>query len=321
MTSTPPPGYDLASRSSLGWTASDREAPQPPLDPLSRGLLTLAAGLSLLLILIVAISWLHGGGSNPLNPIAEAAERTERSPGSRQSFEANYSSPAISRQIVMRGVGVYNGQTGRSQATMTLPPPLRSLRMEAVGDRSSVFLRSSVITAGLPPGKQWLGIEPMLGQSTESALEGSSNPKRQLEMLRAVAGKVETVGRQDVRGVPTTQYRSSFDLHDMAEFFDREGDQQTAQMYEQLASLNPSQIEVEAWVDAKGLVRQSRVVMTLPAGPNRPAISMDMRIDYFDFGITPAIRLPQPSEVFNATPIVRAQLHLLNGSPAPAAGS
>ncbi len=255
----------------------------------------------MLLIVIVAVAWLHGGAKNPLNPIAEAAERTERSAGARLSFEAIYTSPTTTQPVAMSGHGVYNGQTGRSQFTMTVPAP-QSIEMEAVGDRSNVYIRSSLISSELPPGKEWMSIKPLQGQTTEAAFGGSSNPKNQLEMLKSVGGNVESVGHQDVHGVPTTQYRGSFNLQDFADLLEREGKTALAQVYEQLATKMPSAIGVEAWIDAKGLLRQARIAMNLPTSSGQPAVSMEMRFDFFDFGITPTISLPSSAKVFEATP-------------------
>ena len=41
---------------------------------------------------------------------------------------------------------------------------------------------------------------------------------------------------------------------------------------------------------------------------------MDMSIDFFDFGINPDIPLPTEAEVFDATPLARAGLGLLDGA-------
>ena len=82
-------------------------------------------------------------------------------------------------------------------------------------DRSSVFLRSVLILAGLPPGKRWMGIEPLSGEALKRRLAAAPNPQGQLVMLRATGGNVESIGHQYVRGVPTTQYRGSFDLQDV----------------------------------------------------------------------------------------------------------
>ena len=301
LESAPPPGYDHRSSGSFGWVAPGREPPEPPLDPLSRRLVQIAAVLSMLLIVIVLAAWLHGGAKNPLNPIAEAAERTEHSAGARLAFEAIYSSPTTTQPIVMSGHGVYNGQTGRSQITMTVGAP-QSMQIEAVGDRSSVYIRSSLISGELPPGKEWMSVKPLQGQTTKTAFGGSSNPKNQLEMLKSVGGDVESVGHQDVQGVPTTQYRGSFDLQGFADLLEREGKTAQAQVYEQLAKQMPSEIGVEAWIDAKGLLRKARIVMNLPTSSDQPAVSMEMRFDFFDFGITPTIRLPSSIDVFDATP-------------------
>ena len=317
------PGPRPVVERQLGLGCPRPRAPRPPLDPLSRRLLQIAAVLSVLLVAIVVDAWLEAGAGNPLNPIAQAAERTERAAGARLTFEAIYSSPATTRRVVMHGHGVYNGQTGRSRATMTIPESLQSIEMEAVGDQQGVFLRSSLISEGLPPGKKWMGIEPLLGQTSETAFGGSSNPSSQLEMLESVGADVESVGHQDVQGMPTTRYRGSFYLRGFAGFLDREGKRQAAREYEQLAKQMPSKFGVEVWIDGEGLVRQSRMVMTIPTTAAQPTISMDMRVDYSDFGITPTVRLPNPNYVFDATPLARAQLHLLDGSSAysdPACG-
>jgi hypothetical protein len=41
---------------------------------------------------------------------------------------------------------------------------------------------------------------------------------------------------------------------------------------------------------------------------------MDLTLEFFDFGIDPRIELPAPGQVFDSTPLSRADLHLLDGS-------
>jgi hypothetical protein len=86
----------------------------------------------------------------------------------------------------------------------------------------------------------------------------------------------------------------------------------------------PAPIPVEAWLDDGGLVRRMRMVMDLPTAAGAPTVKMDLTMEFFDFGIAPNVDLLHPSETFDATPLARAQLHLLDGNtvgiPAQPAG-
>src|SRR5262245_48837157 len=96
MTSMPPPGGDSGTDGSWSYSATTESANPggtASLDPLSRRLLKAAVALSALLILVVALAWLHGSDATSLNPIAEAAARTQEQPGSRIAMRGIYSLP------------------------------------------------------------------------------------------------------------------------------------------------------------------------------------------------------------------------------------
>ena len=93
----------------------------PPLAPVARRLLGLAALLSVLLIAVVANWFLHSDGS-PFNPIAAAAVRTQAAPGARFSLEAIYTSTAQPQAIVAHGRGpTTRGRVGAGGGSS--PPP------------------------------------------------------------------------------------------------------------------------------------------------------------------------------------------------------
>jgi len=315
MTSMPPPGQ--AERDG-GWGFTARggetvDSPSPPRDPLARRLLQAAAVLSVLLIAVVANAVLHGGDENPLNPIAAAAQRTRELPGARAVLEAIYTSPASSNRVVATGSEVYNARTGRSRAVLTVPSSqYGSERVEAVGDARTIYTRSRTISSGLPPGRAWMAVQPWLGKSATTAMAGGGpETEGDLGMLRATGDDFDSLGSEEVRGVTTRRYRSTIELSHYAGLLRDEGKSSTAEEYERLAEQMPEPIEAEVWIDTRGLVRQMRTVMTLPAGDSRPAITMDMRAAFVRFGIHPHVQLPARDRVFDATPLVEAQLHLM----------
>lgn len=267
--------------------------------------------LSVLLLLVIANAWFHSSG-NPLNPIAEAAEKTQRSSGARVQMEVIYSSDTGTAPVVSTGEGEYNAESGRSRATLTVPSPtLGSVQIESVGDEKNVYVRSSAFAGQLPAGREWLGIEPLLGQSEEDSLAGTDSAQGEVAMLQAVSSDVESLGREKVRGIPTRRYRGTIDLGRYASLLRAEGKDESADEYEKLDELMPTPIEVEVWVDSKGVVRQERIVMTTPSRDGQPALTMDMRIDLIKLGVKPAIELPDQEKVFDLTPLLKEQLQSL----------
>jgi hypothetical protein len=286
--------------------------PSPPLEPLARRLLGLAGLLSVLLIAVVANALLYSDG-NPFNPIAAAAVRTQAMPGARFSIEAVYTSAGLPQPVVAHGSGAYNSRTGRAWATLEVPSPTGTQKVETVGTSRTVYTRSPSISAGLPPGRTWLGVEPWLGRGESAALLGNGSATDQLSMMRAVSSDIELLGDESVRGVPTHHYRGSVELAHYAELLREEGKLASAHQYEQLEKLMPAPLEVEVWIDDTGMARRLREVMELPTSPGHPPVTTDLRMDLFDFGVAPKVKLPPVHEVFDSTPLVRAELDLLKG--------
>jgi hypothetical protein len=173
---------------------------------------------------------------------------------------------------------------GRS--VMTVPPHKGGdpMKMETVYDGTVMYMRSSQFGA-LPGGSEWMALDLSFGGEPDTPLSAGGDAKGELALLEAVTGKVQKLGKEDVRGVPTTRYRGAVE---------EEG----------------SPFRVEAWIDADGLVRRMRLVHSQPPENGQGPTSIDMRIDFFDFGIDPEIDVPELSEVFDATALARNKLGL-----------
>jgi hypothetical protein len=232
-----------------------------------RRLFLLAGVLAGLVIAIVVFALAQGGDEVSLNPIAQAAVRTEESPGARILLRAT-AQKSGSGLIEMSGQGVYNGQTGRSETTITAHGPTGDMKLQAVASRTHMYFKSEAFRSELPGNDKWMGLDLGEGAQSDAALSSDSDPSSQLDLLKGVSDEFETLGKETIRGVKTTRYRSTL----------------------------KTGLEVETWIDGKGLVRRARI----KGNPSDPT-SVTMTVDFYDFGISPDIKLPDPDTVFDAT--------------------
>lgn len=265
-----------------------------------------------MLLIAVVVNYLLHSGTEGLNPVAEAAERTAGLPGGRLKMDVTYSVDGSSTATGTGG-GVFDSASGRARLALTVDGDGGdSIRTLAVSDKALVFSRSSALDSQLPPGKEWLAMEPLLGHDPSNALGADTSAEGSLEMLSA-SGEVEKVSEETVRGTPTTRYKSAVDLSTAADLFSEKGEASLAHEYREFAKKAPAPIPVEVWVDAAGLVRKWRIVEPVVTNDGS-SVSMDMQMEIFDFGAYPGIKLPPESRVLDYTPVLRAELGMLDGT-------
>jgi hypothetical protein len=290
---------------------------------MSQTLLKIVAGLAVLLLVLVAIALKYGGGEADLNPIAEAAERTAAMPGAKMSLTADYSTPDRNLTFSAQGEGEMNWRTDRGRATLTTSLAGHEITVETITDADTIYLRTSAPDQGLPPGKEWVGVEPFLGHEPDTALAGSADAGEILRSLESTGGDTEDLGEETVRGVETTHYRATIEQNRLEEKLRSEGKADVAKLVEHSFPEDKTSIPVEVWIDGEGIVRRIREVMPLENDSGGTALTMDMRMEFYDFGTEPEISLPPASKVFDATPLVKAKLGSTDapGESPPASGA
>jgi hypothetical protein len=181
--------------------------------------------------------------------------------------------------------------------------------------------------AGMPAGKRWVksdwgdfATEADFEQSQKPQADADgewtgyaiafrlpdSPPAEYLAYLRE-HGHVEQVGEEDVRGVPTTHYRTTLDRKQLTrEQLEDEG-WKDANIEKYLETIPETEEDVELWVDDDGLAR--RVVTTSTtefpqAGDTQRTVTTS---EYFDFGLAPPIEPPPAAEVIESDEWQRLQ--------------
>jgi hypothetical protein len=179
-------------------------------------------------------------------------------------------------------------------------------RLETIVDGAVVYVRVPEFASGqIPGGKHWVkGDLQTLSQAGGTSLDlgalGGSDPREALDVLRAVSGEIETVGRDAQRGVEATHYRATLDLAALA----RRGSGE--QVTDTLANLGPlleqsglSTIPVDVWVDDDGLLRRIDLSFAI-SQPGQGEAAGSLRLELFDYGEPVTIALPPSGDVADA---------------------
>ncbi len=102
------------------------------------------------------------------------------------------------------------------------------------------------------------------GDADSSTLAVLADPSRLLGLLSSIGGQVTTVGNATVQGVPTTEYRTTVTLSELASRAGlTAGSALGAEVARILSQLGSTTVPVTAWVGDDGYVRQLSVSLQL----------------------------------------------------------
>lgn len=215
--------------------------------------------------------------------------------------------------------GAFDSEAGRAHVTLDMGDLLgmagaESGAMEMILDGTTAYIRSELF-GSFGDGKPWvsMGADELAGSDGLGAggvVAGVEGPESFLQFLEGAGDEVETVGREQVRGVDTTHVRTDVDL---AGLLAEAAPDEAAELEESLAELGAADavgvLPVDAWVDDDGFVRRLRIAFDLGglagvaggAGAEVPdgmaEATMVLDLELYDLGEPVEIVLPDPSEV------------------------
>jgi hypothetical protein len=267
-------------------------------------------GLAMVVIAFVVLTSLRGGdedgdllGGGSLNAVAQAAEKTRHEPGARVAVRMVASGPG-SEQIPIWGQMVYDDED-RTRAVLTALPggSDESFQMNMVTDGTTMYM-SSRRFGSLPDGAKWMKLDLEFAQGPESPVPADPDAMGQLELLETVSDDIEKLGREKIRGVEATHYSGTIPVATQADRLREAGAEELAERSEE----EGSPTAVEAWVDDRGRMRRMKIIQATPRVEDEGTATVEMRMDFFDFGIEPMIVVPDSDEVFDATSLTEEAL-------------
>ena len=278
--------------------------------PFRTALKVLPALVAVLAAAVLAAGCGSGGPAAVLDPVAKAASTTSNAAGAKVTMHLDMDLGSLGGHITVDAHGHLNFKHSEGEVEMRftgLPAAASSVLGEGttMTERftdQTVYIGSPILAGKLPNGASWMKLdigaaERKLGLDPQSLTSGQSNPAEFLQFLRASGGDVKAEGTDVVRGVTTTRYSGSIDLHKAASQLPSGGSKATSEAFQNLISqLGISTIPVKAWVDSQNLVR--RLVIQMPLEVAGQHIEASITVEFFDFGPSPAVQAPAPAETY-----------------------
>jgi hypothetical protein len=191
------------------------------------------------------------------------------------------------QQVTLTGDGDFDNAKHAGNLTMHANVAGVDMKIDAILDGTTMYMRSPLLSAALPQGKTWMKVDlQKAGQQNGidfSALV-AQNPSDQFKQLQS-AGEMTKVGDETVDGTDTTHYRGRVDVTKLP---------QGAKI---LALTKARYGPYDVWIGKDdGYIRRLKTTYSYasPGSKARQAIAMTMTFD--DFGKDVTITPPAASE-------------------------
>jgi hypothetical protein len=196
----------------------------------------------------------------------------------------------------LEGVMDLDGRRGRMTMSFEGLPETPGLEdfgdIEMIVDGGDVYMKSPILS---PEGsKPWvrMDLSDMVGAGSQFS---QADPTQALQYLRGVSDDVAEVGREEIRGVSTTQYDATVDVATAAE----ELPEKTREQLEAaLERFDIDEFPISVWIDDQGRMRREYFELDLSEIEGAvEGTKMTMTVDLFDFGVEFDIEIPPASQV------------------------
>jgi hypothetical protein len=268
-----------------------------------------------LLLVAAALAALSGCGNDPkeVSPdrLVEAAQTTSAAGSARFEMRGEMEVPL--QRFEFSGDGVIDSRTQKGRMNVDMSDIGEAAGQDADDWKGEQVIDGFVVYMRIPAFSRLLGSStPWLKLDLEEAsrMQGvdigqfsqvnQNDPTQMLRFLRAVSGKVEELGRDEVAGVDTTHYRATIDLRRYPETLPPERRDAARESAERLIEqLGSSTIPSEVWIDDDDLVRRMRTAfdMKLPTGTGgEVGVDLDITVDLLEFGVPGGDFAPPPAD-------------------------
>ena len=268
--------------------------------------------LLVLALIPVALAGCGGGGDTLAFDPAASAASTTNAKSAKLVFDTSVADGG--RTLHMSGSGTVDFRNQAASMTFDVGDLLRGSGLPAsAGEKWTIvtqglvlYMHAPTLAQQLPGAKEWLKLDVEAVAKSQKVDLGQfrqltqSDPTQMLAYLRATSGKINEVGKEDVRGVETTHYRAKVDLDKVAAQAPPKLRRTFRASIQSLKrGLGTDTIPVDVWVDEENLVRRLQEHLSVAGGGK-----IDFSVDFYDFGTPVSINPPPVSETLDLAKVL-----------------
>lgn len=212
------------------------------------------------------------------------------------------------QDVVLSGEGVFDWKALKGRTTYVIPVGKVEQRLLG-GTLFFVLPQQAGVFFSIPTADVAL-----------TPLGGTVSPTAQLAALASVT-EAEVVGQEEVRDVPTTHYRGTYDVP--AALQRAQGLQRHALRSSLGAAVDLPEMPFEAFLDEDGLLRRLTQTVEVPASPttNGQVLTVTTTLELYEFGLDVIVPGPPGAAIRDGAPLLvalRSALPTPTPAPAPA---
>lgn len=274
-----------------------------------RAQIGIVALVGLMIGAIAAMTTVTQGASSSteVNLIAHSAETATNAGSARADYRM---------EITMGSGGPAMGLTGDASFDFTAQAFAMTMDLDAPGTggfRTEMRFVDGVMYMRMPTDlgapTPWISLDiaAVAGEDVLAELTAGSDVTQTLHYLRG-AGEVNEVGREEVRGVPTTHYRADVDLGRAADLMPGDQRAQFEAAVEQFEAMaGRTSMPVDVWIDDAGLPRRMNYRIEMDGSafsdqlPGDGSLAMSFSMDVYDYGELVSVGPPPPHLVTDMT--------------------
>lgn len=238
-----------------------------------------------------------GDGGGDLNAVQAAADAVDDAGSSRMRVTTGIDAVG-GFEMTFEGVFDYEEKVGSATMTVDVPegyPGMPTEPTKMIVDGTYFYVKGGFASTFGGTGAGWVRIDAR--DIPGGAAQMNQNPAQYVDFLRGATDDIEEVGEEDVRGVATTRYSAEITAQDILEYTDAESSKAFVERFEEMGG-EIAPISTDVWVDADGLPRRMEMQVTVTGVPDLPGgeMTMDSRIELFDFGVEVDVEPPRKFE-------------------------
>lgn len=203
--------------------------------------------------------------------------------------------------IKMTGHGVTSLSESKGEMTMNVEAGGHKMEMQVVMLGDTIYMKMPTAHPGAG-GKPWRKFD-LATMAKQTGLDAASlqqfrtaDPSSMLAYFSGVSDDVKNVGRDTVRGEPTTRYTTTFDMRKIAASVKDAKARQV--LGYAVAQLGTTELPATIWLDDQGRMRKmvQKIDMSKAAVPGASG-TITMTFELYDFGTEVDVKAPPAEHV------------------------